>query len=250
MDYGACTTTGCLTSTNCGGSNGCLSDAYNVTVAQYQNLRAWNYGPASYDIKNNLVVNYLWSLPKASGLWNNLVTRGVLDNWQISGIASYVSGAPGAIGLSVSNGANITGGGDTARVMLSCDPMRRAPHTFKQWFDTSCVSVPVAGKAATPTTPAVLGQTGNAPKANFFLPGVTNFDTALFKNMPVGDRFVVQLRVETYNTFNHAEFNGLNNVATFANATSSATPQTSSVFGQLSSTLNPRYMQLALRIDF
>jgi hypothetical protein len=250
MDYGACTTTGCLTSTNCGGSNGCLSDAYNVTVAQYQNLRAWNYGPASYDIKNNLVVNYLWSLPKASGLWNNLVTRGVLDNWQISGIASYVSGAPGAIGLSVSNGANITGGGDTARVMLSCDPMRRAPHTFKQWFDTSCVSVPVAGKAATPTTPAVLGQTGNAPKANFFLPGVTNFDTALFKNMPVGDRFVVQLRVETYNTFNHAEFNGLNNVATFANATSSATPQTSSIFGQLSSTLNPRYMQLALHIDF
>jgi hypothetical protein len=43
---------------------------------------------ADYDIKNNLVVNYLWSLPKANGLWNNLVTRGVLDNWQISGIAS------------------------------------------------------------------------------------------------------------------------------------------------------------------
>jgi hypothetical protein len=82
------------------------------------------------------------------------------------------------------------------------------------------------------------------------LPGVTNFDTALFKNMPVENKFVVQLRVETYNTFNHAEFNGLNNTATFANANSSATPQTGSTFGQLSSTLSPRYMQLALRIDF
>ena len=243
MDYGACSKTGCT-------SSGALSDAYNVTVAQYQDRRAWNYGPASYDIRNNLVVNYLWSLPKASGLWNNLVTRGVLDNWQISGIASYVSGAPGGIGLSVSNGANITGGGDGARVVLTCDPMRGAPHTFKRWFNSSCVSVPAAGKPATATTPAVLGQTGNAPKASFYLPGVTNFDTALFKNMPIGEKFVLQLRVETYNTFNHAEFNGLDSVATFANATSSATPQTGATFGQLNSTLAPRYMQLALRIDF
>jgi hypothetical protein len=60
----------------------------------------------------------------------------------------------------------------------------------------------------------------------------------------------LQLRVETYNTFNHAEFNGLDNIATFANATSSATPQTGATFGQLNSTLAPRYMQLALRIDF
>lgn len=44
--------------------------------------------PANYDIKNNLVVNYLRNLPKANGLWNSLVTRGVLDNWQTSGIAS------------------------------------------------------------------------------------------------------------------------------------------------------------------
>lgn len=244
MDYGACS------STSCGGSSGAISDAYNVTVAQYQNVRAWNYGPASYDIKNNLVVNYLWSLPKASSLWNNLLTRGVLDNWQISGIASHISGAPGGIGLSVSNAANITGGGDGARVVLTCDPMSQAPHTFRQWFNTSCVSVPVAGKPATATTPAVPGQIGNAPKVNFFLPGITNFDTALFKNIPVEHKFTVQLRVETYNTFNHTEFNSVNNIATFPNANSSATPQTAATFGQLNNTLNPRYMQLALRLDF
>src|SRR6202008_3734531 len=75
----------------------------------------------------------------------------------------------------------------------------------------SGVNVPVAGKAATATTPAVPGQTGNAPKANFFLPGDTNFDTALFKNVPLKENFRLQLRVETYNTFNHAEFNGVNN---------------------------------------
>ena len=75
LDYGSCSGATC-------------SESYNFTAALYQNLRAWNYGPAGYDIKNNFVVNFLWGLPKASRLWNNVVTRGVLDNWQISGIAS------------------------------------------------------------------------------------------------------------------------------------------------------------------
>ena len=67
MDNGTCSTTGC-------------SDAYNFTSALHQSQRAWNYGPASYDIKHNLVVNYLWSLPKASRVWSNFATRAALDN--------------------------------------------------------------------------------------------------------------------------------------------------------------------------
>jgi len=63
------------------------TDSYNGTVALTQNLRQWNYGPAGWDIRNNLVVNYLYSLPKASRIWSNFATRSVLDNWQISGIA-------------------------------------------------------------------------------------------------------------------------------------------------------------------
>lgn len=226
------------------------TDSYNGTVAMYQNLRAWNYGPAGWDRRNNLVVNYLWSIPRASHLWNNGGIRAVLDGWQISGIASYVSGAPGSIGLSTSNGANITGGGDGARVELSCDPMEGAPHKFGEWFNTACVHVPLAGKAATATTPAILGQTGNAPKVNYFNPGDTDFDTALFKNIPIEGRATVQFRLETYNTFNHPEFNGVNSTAKFANANSSANPQTDTTFGRLSSTLNPRELQLAVRINF
>ena len=243
MDYGSCPSTGC-------------SEAYNVTVAQYQNRRAWNYGPASYDIKNNLVVNYLWSIPRASRAWNNFVTRGVLDNWQISGIASHLSGAPGAIGLSLSNGQNVTGGGDGARVVLTCDPSQGAPHTFRQWFNTSCAEAPIAGSVPTAANPGGLAySTGTgvfAPKVNYFLPGITNFDTALFKNMPLKKNVQLQLRIETYNTFNHSEFNAVNNTATFANSNSqgSTNAQTNSTFGQLSGTASPRYMQIALRLDF
>jgi hypothetical protein len=241
LDYGSCSGATC-------------SESYNFTAALYQNLRAWNYGPAGYDIKHNLVVNYLWSLPRASRLWNNVVTRGVLDNWQISGIASYVSGAPNAISLSLSNNANVTGGGDGARVILTCDPSHNAPHTFTTWFNPACVETPLAGSVPTAANPQGLAySTGTgtfAPKVNFFLPGDTNFDTALFKNMPLEGNLRLQLRVETYNTFNHAEFNGVNNTATFANANTQANPQTQAIFGQMSSTLNPRLMQLALRLDF
>ena len=122
--------------------------------------------------------------------------------------------------------------------------------TFNQWFNTSVVSVPVAGKAATSTTPAVQGQRRNAPKVNFYNPGVTNFDTALFKNFPLRDKATVQFRLETYNTFNHSEFNDINGAAVFANATTATASQTSGGFGQIDSTARPRCLQLARRINY
>jgi hypothetical protein len=181
-------------------------------------------------------------------------TRAVLENWQISGIISYISGAPNAISLGLSNNQNVTGGGDGARVVLTCDPSHNAPHSFSHWFNAGCVETPLAGSVPTAANPNGLNySTGSgvfAPKVQFFLPGDTNFDTALFKNVPPKENFRLQLRVEAYNTFNHSEFNGVNNTATFANANSQSNPQTQAIFGQFSSTLNPRLMQLALRIDF
>jgi hypothetical protein len=241
------------------------------------------------------VINYLWALPRGSRVlgdksaFNNLATRQALDGWQLSGFAYYYSGAPptSPTGLTLSNGANMAGGGDSLRVVQTCDPWRKASgtRTFHEWFNTSCFEPPLIGNAAQVPTVAnpsgvVASQysVGNgvfAPKANYFLPGYTNFDTALFKNFPVENKVTMQLRVETYNTFNHTEFNGVNSGATFACApwatpaptiptnvvnsscaSQATTAQTSSVFGQLSSTAStgslggPRVMQIALRIDF
>jgi hypothetical protein len=253
-------------------------DSYNGGGPLYQNLRQWQYGPAAWDLKHMLAINYVYALPKPSQLfgsksgWNNVGTREALDGWQISGFVTYYSGAPptSPVSLSVSGSPNITGGGDGARVVLTCDPWKQAQgtRTFNQWFNTSCFEPPIAGTTGQIATTA--HPTGVAPtfystgtgsfsgKVNYFLPGGTNFETALIKNFPVENKFTVQLRVETYNTFNHTQFNALNNTATFANATSqgAGNPQTASAFGQLSGTPTngslggPRTMQLALRIDF
>ncbi len=186
-----------------------------------------------------------------SHAWNNFFTRAVLDNWQISGIASRISGAPGSIGLKTSNSANITGGGDGARVRLTCDPMAGAPRSFGHWFNPGCVTVPIAGSPATSATSGFKpGDPGNAPKVNYYLPADTNFDTALFKNIPFYREAQLQFRLETYNTFNHPEFNALNSTATFKDANSSSNAETDATFGQLTGALNPRLVQLALRINF
>jgi hypothetical protein len=168
----------------------------------------------------------------------------------------------------------VTGGGDGARVVLTCDPWKnvKGTRTFSQWFNTACFEPPIAGvtgQVATTANPNGVApsfySTGNGAfsgKVNYFLPGYTNFETALVKDIPIKEgKAALQLRVETYNTFNHTEFNAVNNTATFASAPTAATiaagtltqtsaVQTNSTFGQLSGTANPRYMQIALRLDF
>jgi hypothetical protein len=251
-------------------------DSYNGGGPLYQNMRAWEYGPASWDLKHMLVINYLWALPRASQLfgdksaWNNFATRQVLDHWQVSGFAEYYSGAPAQTGLSISGSPNVTGGGDGDRVVQTCDPWHKASGTrsFHEWFNTSCLEVPIAGTAYNIVTgaPATQYSTGTgvfAPKNNYFLPGYTNFDTALFKNFPVENKCTLQLRVETYNTFNHTEYSSVSSTATFGSAPTtlngiaqSSIAQTASTFGQLNNTgttgnlEGPRVMQIALRLDF
>jgi hypothetical protein len=229
-----------------------FADSYDGSVATYQHLRLWNYGPAGYDRRNNLVVNYLWGLPKGSRIWSNFATRAILDNWQISGIASYVSGGPAGASSGSAQGityttvdsVDTTGGGDGARVVLTADPMRGAPHKFAEWFDTSVVQRP-SQSYLTPSGQVVLsnGISGFHPVTN---PGYSNFDTALFKNFLVKERLAIQLRLETYNTFNHPEFNGLDTGARFDKNGN----QVNATFGQINSAASARILQLAGRINF
>jgi hypothetical protein len=233
------------------------SDSYNGTVAVYQNLRAWNYGPAATDRRHQVNINYQWSLPKPSHLWNNFATRGLLDGWLISGFVQVITGAPNTVGVSISTATNITGGGDGSRAVLLCDPMKNAKKTFDSWFDTSCAVPAIAGKAWTPTSPAAFVSTGAgnwSPSVNIYDPGYTNFNTAVFKDWKFFEnKATVRLRAETYNTFNHTEFNSVNTTASYKTADqnqSTTNPLLPSNYGQKNGTAAPRYMQLALRVSF
>jgi len=82
---------------------------------------------------------------------------------------------------------------------------------------------------------------GNAPRVmpNLRCPGINNFDMSLFKNTKINERFQLQFRAESFNTFNRVQFGVAN------------TNINSSAFGVVSSQQNlPRNLQLGLRLLF
>jgi hypothetical protein len=66
-------------------------DTENSGVAMYRPLRVWNYGKAGFDHTHVFVFNYTYDLPRGSVIAPNVVTRFVLDNWQVSGITTIGS---------------------------------------------------------------------------------------------------------------------------------------------------------------
>ena len=90
----------------------------------YSDVREWTYGLSSFDQTHVAVINYTYDLPKVSSLWNNVVVRAVLDDWQISGITAFSSGTPSGVALALQDSAtDLTGGGDGTRVVVTGDPV-------------------------------------------------------------------------------------------------------------------------------
>jgi hypothetical protein len=68
-----------------------------------------------------------------------------------------------------------------------------------------------------------------------------NFDVSLLRSFKISESKVLQLRWETFNTFNHAQFFGPSSVNGDFD---------SGLFGQVVKAASPRVMQLALKFTF
>jgi carboxypeptidase family protein len=225
-------------------SNNETGTGANMQVATYQDPATWNYGLSSYDQPHVAVINYTWDLPKASAVWDNALTRALLDNWQVSGLSTFASGTPVNVTFTTTDGADITGGGDTTRAtgatgnvpIVNGDPTLPSDQRgLLAWFNTAAFARPARGNA------------GNSPKDVVRGPGINNWDMTLFKNIPLASgRRRLQLRWEIYNVFNHTQFATVDSAARFD-------PQGTQVnarFGQVITTRAPRIMQVAIRVMF
>jgi hypothetical protein len=213
------------------------------SVNPYLNYRMRNYGKASFDRTHNLVINYLYDIPKLSRVTgNNILVKSVFDNWQLSGLTSFTSGQPLGIGYSLVSGADLlgaSGAGIDSRVnMLSNPIIPKSERTELRHFDTN---------AFAPPTRAEFGI-GNAPKDVLRGPGINVFDVTIIKNIPIGKSDVrrLQLRFEFYNFFNHASFQGVDTTARF----DAQNRQVSGTFGQYTSTLDARRIVLGAKFYF
>src|SRR6185503_17663860 len=181
--------------------NGIASTNDNTFVRPDQYTRQSLYGPTSFDRRQVLAINYVYSTPRFA--WGNTLTRLATDGWQISGVTQAMTGAPCTPGFSVQGAGNqnITGSnteGARIGVVAGCDPYTHLDDPFNR-LNPACFNAPMPGSL------------GLESGINYlYAPGILNFDMAVQKEFAVKERVHFQFRIDAFNVFNHANFSGYN----------------------------------------
>jgi hypothetical protein len=213
-----------------------MSTSDGGVVSLFLDQRARNYGRAAHDRTHIVNVNWIYDLPRLSSVWNNGFARWTFDDWQFTGIASFISGAPLGVTFTTTDAADITGSPtEVPRTDLAAKAeIPKSERTVLRYFNTGAFQRPARGTIGTAAKDVLRG------------PGVNNFDIGLYKNFRIRERARFQFRWETYNTFNHTQFATLDTAARF----DPAGQQVNGRFGQVIAARTPRRMQLALKFTF
>ncbi|MCZ2155347.1 MAG: hypothetical protein LC114_15825, partial [Bryobacterales bacterium] len=144
-------------------------------VSVYFPIRQWNYGPLAYDIRHMLSFNYNYEIPNLGKKFDNKLLGLFTDDWMISGITTAMSGTPFTPGFSTSDGANITGSQEGARITVVGDPhLSGSERNFYRNFKTEAF-------ARTPVR-----SFGNAGVNILRNPSWSNWDMSFSKRIPIG----------------------------------------------------------------
>jgi carboxypeptidase family protein len=182
----------------------------------------------NFDVMHNFVFSYNWLMP-----FDKLVSSGwarkALGGWSLSGITTFATGLPISLtenddnSLIGSNAAgvdvpNFSGGGP---VLSDTNPRGGKPY-----FNTTLFSN------------EQLGQFGDSRRRFFHGPGLNNFNMALLKTTKITESKELQLRLEAFNLFNHAQF------------MNPAGEINSSQFGLVTGARDPRILQIGAKFLF
>jgi hypothetical protein len=184
------------------------------------------YGLSSWDMRHNFVASYNWTLPFARFFGPHRAT----DGWHVTGISRFNTGFP----------LSLKSGGDFALTNLGLDyPTQVAaiqklnPHAAgHNFFNTSAFASNLSCGYE------VCGVTGSAKQFLFHGPGTINTDAGVEKDTKITEKTSLNLRLEMFNVFNHANFT---NVTGDAN---------NSQFGQATNTAPARVGQLSGKFIF
>jgi hypothetical protein len=174
---------------------------------------------SAWDLRHNLTASYDYHLPRG---------------WSISGITRVSTGFPVTISAngdrslegSLPNGVNNR---SLDRPDFTPGPLQLNPQAGGPYFNASLFS------------PNVLGTPGTASRRFFYGPGALNFDLALRRTFRLTESARMELRCETFNTFNHTQFFGPAAVNGDID---------SALFSRIVKAAPPRLVQIALRFSF
>ena len=197
------------------------------------------YGNSGTDVRHRAVLNFVYQpqIGRGSAHWNQGFAGRVLEGWQLSGIAAIQTGLPYDIFNSDDNGGVIdtlhTGLSDRATVFGSLHNPSGTDETHTGPPQSAFNLDPAFG------VPANVGR-------NFYYgPGMDNWDISLAKTTAITERFKLQLRLESYNIFNHVHFGKPDN-AVFSPIFGQSTSQ----IGQNDGTTGARQLQIGAKLVF
>lgn len=162
-----------------------------------------------------LVMNYIYALP-FFGHSSHAFTRNALGGWEVSGVTSFLTGTPldfncGIAGLSSGVGGPVrcnSLGPLTVQKGVTDDPQFGPTAT---WFNPAVIGQITIPQLAANNEPGMFGNLGRNVLTG---PGRNNWDLALLKNISApwfgGEKASIQFRAESFNTFNHPQWSGVN----------------------------------------
>jgi hypothetical protein len=186
----------------------------------------WEHGNSDFDVRHRFVLSYMYELPFGRG--KRFALKGpanhVFGGWEISGIASLISGNWFTILDGNSNFANSDGS--------------QRPDTVANPNGRPCLPGTLFNTCAFVDPP--LGSFGNTRKNTVLGPNFRNWDFSIFKDFVPRENTILQFRAEFFNLLNHTTLS-FNNVGT---------DLASPTFGFPDQARNPREVQFALKFYY
>ena len=192
-----------------------------------------SYALSSFDVRHNASLSYSYQLP--FDRW--IKSRALASGWVLSGITHIATGFPVTL---INNGDNsLLGTNPNGVNNSSVDEPDRSGTQLKissnPRVGNNGYFNPGAFSMNAPGTP------GTARRRFFYGPGSQNYDASLAKVLPVTETKSIEARIEAFNMFNHAQFNGPSAVDGDIG---------SSTFGRVIGAAAPRLLQAALKLNF
>ena len=189
--------------------------------------------------KQVAVLTYTWDVPKGSKLIHGAVASQVLDFWQIQGVTAFANGQISNVSAGTTDNFDFTGGGESCGTFVQTGNavLPRDQRTVDRWFNTDVFQRPVGR-----------GDIGNnCNNAKFLQPGFNNHDISVFKKFPLkSEKRTLEFRAESFNAFNHTQFQTIGTTAQF----DTAGRQTNTTFGKVTAARDGRKMVFGLKFSF
>lgn len=205
------------------GAAGANSNGGGVSGFQYPNLN--DRGEAGLSHRNRFVFSGIWD-PSYGATWP-VWSKTVLTGWRISGIATLESGDR-LTAINVQTTAADYAGFDELNVSGSPN-LSHGAKSFSNQFNTAAFSAPPNGTR------------GNSGLGTIQGPGQNNVDLSLAKDFNIYKTLVSELRADSFNAFNHTQWNAAQTVYPNANGIP---------FGQASGAREARITQVSLKLSF